>query len=125
MGEDYAASLNKLSITSDSFKERRRKAAAEKELQSSDQNHSTSATNSKASVLGNERPNEEVLNDEVTIERTGASLFASTLIPRQTHISPLPDLKDVVNSKATQLFTFKDPSPDDVIFRAQTGRPAP
>jgi len=113
----YTASLSKLSLTSDATKERGKKAKEE------DLSSKTIAEDAHKADQGNQPPaNLKNAEDEPVVARTQPSAFAGTFL----NTSPFPDHRTTINPSLLvsniQSFDFKEPSPDDIVYKAQTGR---
>ena len=114
LADEYAASLSKLSLGNDRLRDRKQSAAAvEKEPAAGS---STDAEQQGIPVDTEQAAPEE----EIVVTRTNPSAFAGAFL-NSTHAPPylVIDPTDLVEKPA---FTFNDPSPDDIVFKAQTGR---
>lgn len=114
--DDYAASLSRLTLANTTAKARR---AKEVEADPGLKENSDGTTNVEASNK-NEEPVGKV-EDEPVVARTQPSAFAGTFL-FNADVSVGRTLDPRALKEETQTFDFKDPSPDDVVYRAQTGR---
>lgn len=112
--DEYAASLSKLSLGNDRLRDRKESAsAADKEpvntLTIDDRKHTDSSAVESSK-----------LDDEPIVTRKTPSAFAGTFLDSTPTIPSFAiDPNDLVDKPS---FNFNDPSPDDVVFKAQTGR---
>lgn len=115
--DDYAASLSKLSLNKDTAGTRaKRVAVPEKQVEPIvDKPTENTAIDDKLPI------EPEKIEDDTIASRVKPSAFADTFLINST--SPLPAvLESNFFTSGTQAFDFKDPSPDDIVYSAQTGR---
>lgn len=114
LADEYAASLSKLSLGNDRLRERKQSASAiEKE--------SAAGPSTEAEQQGIPADTEQAIpEEEIVVMRTNPSAFAGAFLNSTQVASDFAiDPTDLVQKTA---FTFNDPSPDDIVFKAQTGR---
>ena len=109
--DEYAQRLNALSI-SNRPKERRSSAKDKSDLDILEPPNSLPVTASKDDVS-------ELEKDDTVATRTTPSTFGGILADalRIQHVNIDPAML-----KMPGTFDFKDPSPDDIVYRAQTGQ---
>lgn len=115
--DEYAANLSKLSLSSDTAKDRGKKAKEQGGL--------PAASNEDADEAGEENePPAELgsIEEEPVVARTQPSEFAVTFLNTPRTPYQTTTLSFNVLTGDNQAFDFKDPSPDDIVYKAQTGR---
>ena len=128
--DDYAASLSKLNISPLPTAQRLRVTGEKKGLfYTPDQMHEACdkpSDNSPRTTSTEENTSDDKLPRvaEVKALRASPSPFASIMLGHPDH-EPAQSLTPVPLAVDTNTFDFKDPSPDDIVYKAQTpkGRP--
>jgi len=116
--DEYAASLSKLTLSNDKPGGRTQKTiGTEGDVPMSD----AAAIEPKAGSELNGTGAKRDLEDEPIVERTKPSAFAGTFLDTVTS-DPSATIDSSIIGNASSMFDFKDPSPDDIVYRAQTGR---
>jgi len=115
--DEYTASLSKLSLTSDTTKERGKRSNEE------DLSSTMTTEDAKKADQGNEpQADFKSTEDDPVVARTQPSAFAGTFL----NIPPSSDHRTKINPDLLfgdiQSFDFKELSPDDIVYKAQTGR---
>lgn len=111
--DEYAASLSKLSLGNEKLPNRKESASATENEASASAGDAGDQIDASAAELP---PTE----DEPIVTRTAPSAFAGTFLtstPATTNFAINP--VGIVDKPS---FSFNDPSPDDIVFKAQTGR---
>lgn len=115
--DEYAASLSKLSLGDPS---RRRN------IKDKDEDTVMAENSTAPDKDGNEEAIEsdfaKNLEDEPIVERIRPSAFANTFLNTTSMATPGTSIDPALLKNNSPSFDFKDPSPDDIIFKAQTGR---
>lgn len=118
--DDYAASLSKLTLSNDKSKNRVQKTTGnEGDVMMTDAvaTEAKAKSDSESTRTGALRG----LEDEPIVARTKPSAFAGTFLDTETS-----GLSTAIDSSilgtASFVFDFKDLSPDDIVYKAQTGR---
>lgn len=117
--DDYAASLSKLSLGSASSKRRDLKDKDDDVLMKikSAENEEKDASQEAAEPVIVENP-----EDEPIVERVRPSAFAGTFLNNPATASTTSSIDPNLLKNTTPAFDFNDPSPDDIVYKAQTGR---
>lgn len=116
--DEYTASLSKLTLSNEKMRDRKRKPV-DKEgdaLVTEDAAREGNA-DSELGVIDSTRN----LEDEPIVERTKPSAFAGTFLTTKA-TSQNPSFDSSIIHGLPGVFDFKDPSPDDIVYKAQTGR---
>lgn len=115
--DEYAASLSKLSLGDAS----RRRNLKDKDDDVVTKNGSSAqdkeATRDIIEPLVAKNP-----EDEPIVERIRPSAFADTFLNATPTASSTSSIDPDLLKSTTPMFDFKDPSPDDIVYKAQTGR---
>lgn len=119
--DDYAASLSKLTLSNDKSKNRVQKTTGkEGDVTMTDAvaTQAKAESESQSTGIGALR----VLEDEpIIIARTKPSAFAGTFLDTEASGLSTPIDSSILGT-ASSVFDFKDLSPDDIVYKAQTGR---
>lgn len=116
--DEYAASLSRLSLGSKTSKRHNLKGKTDTTVEITDP--STDEGDNKDQVtesLINETP-----KDEAIVQRTRPSAFAGIFLHCEDNNSETASINPDILRSTAPVFDFKDPSPDDIVYKAQTGR---
>ena len=116
--DEYAASLSKLSLSSEKSRDRMPKSNAKDGGGSMTEEPSTRAEGASELDRVDSMP---AVKDEPIVERNGPSAFAGTFLDKATSDSNATIDTSIIGTQSS-MFDFKDPSPDDIVYKAQTGR---
>lgn len=116
--DEYAASLSKLSLSSE-LTRKRTGQGKDDDIAMKD--------GSNSDVKDVEKEDIEALviknpDDEPIVQRTNPSAFAGTFLGNASLESAVSSIDPTLLKDTTSAYDFKDPSPDDVVYKAQTGR---
>ena len=121
--DDYAETLNKLRISQTS----RESSKSEKSSGLNEDQEASSTSNGPDADLA--RTAEEAAEEQYQNEfqphqdlRAGPSAFASLLAGTQNNLEPGTSISLLQADLAVKAFDFSEPSPDDKIHQAQTGK---
>lgn len=121
--DDYAETLNKLRISQG-------RETSKSEQSSTPPDEQVSETLSNGQVVENASlvgpPTDDQHQNELYAQhlRAGPSAFASLLAARQDSFEPNISVPLPQADSALKAFEFSEPSPDDKIHQAQTGKPS-
>lgn len=115
--DEYAASLSKLTLGAGKPRYRKRQIKDEDESALSD---GLSVANTGNELAENEQSSINP-EDEPIVERTRASAFAGTLLDNEDSSAGYA-FDSALIPKDKPSFDFTGPSPDDIVFKSQTGR---
>lgn len=116
--DEYAASLSKLSLSNEKSRDRTPRTTAKDGGGSTTKESSTEAEGASELDRVDSMP---AIKDEPIVERTAPSAFAGTFLDDTTSDSNATIDTSIIGTPSS-MFDFKDPSPDDIIYKAQTGR---
>lgn len=116
--DEYAASLSKLSLGNDPS---RRRNAKDKDddviMKTSSIGEEENTTQEAAEPVIAKNP-----EDEPIVERVRPSAFADIFSNNKDTTSTASSIDPNLLKNTAPAFDFKDPSPDDIVYKAQTGR---
>ncbi|MBA7489966.1 hypothetical protein ES702_00500 [subsurface metagenome] len=115
--DEYAASLSKLSLGSDSSRRRNIKDKDDDVLMKTS---SIGEVEKDSSQEAAEPENTKNPEDEPIVERVHPSAFAGIFSNKDVATTSSIDPNLLKNTAPA--FDFNDPSPDDIVYKAQTGR---
>ncbi len=116
--DEYTASLSKLTLSNDKPRARKQNAT---DKEGDALVTERAATEPEVGSEFNGIDSTRNLEEEPIVERTKPSAFAGTFLDTRTSYRH-PSIDSSILNSGPDMFDFKDPSPDDIVYRAQTGR---
>jgi len=116
--DEYTANLSKLTLSNEKTRDRKARSADKEGEGVMAEDAATGAGAKSELVVSDSARNVE---DEPIVERTKPSAFAGTFLYAKTSSHDSSIDPSIINI-GPGTFDFKDPSPDDIVYKAQTGR---